>query len=648
MSGVSCMYRRPSGIYVVRLVVPARLKSCVGRGEIHVSTGIRDWNAAKLAALKIQFQWREKLIALDVDKLATASPLLHGEGLISICEAAKAIGLSDGSLLAELRNERAELFTQAQHWEGWFVADLDCVERDFDGAFVLNDVEQRGIRQVLSGVVRAFDPAVRIAALVTDGAAAGAVFRLSGNGAFWLAQDVSIPLSGWMAGKSAIERIRSRLASVLPPEREKPASAPVKAVSEGLVIMDAITAKHGHKRFSELFNLYRNHRKWGEDQSRRMATEANLFVELMDDPPLSAIEVETIHDYAKRLSRLPKDIYQSRRKFGVSTLAELMEIGERERLSRKNETTVRGHVGRIAEVLNYATSKGMMHANPASGFQREWGVSKKARPQDEREIFTPDEMTQIFTQDWFLKGAGVFSTVKDSTNWRPHYFWLPLLALTSGGRLNELAQLYLDDVRQCELDSTVWYLDFNLNQSDKLDADEGDELVSDKSLKTVNAVRVVPLHEVVIRAGLPEYVESLRKAGYVRLFPELKRDDVKGYGKAAGSWFNERFLGRQLGIERNGKKTFHSFRHCFATALERLDISERVAAQLTGHERGATQSGTRYMKDRAASELKPIIDRLGFACLAEVVQFDIKAGMRALKIAERRKAAVARAALLSQ
>jgi hypothetical protein len=219
------------------------------------------------------------------------------------------------------------------------------------------------------------------------------------------------------------------------------------------------------------------------------------------------------------------------------------------------------------------------------------GVTKKARPQDERELFTPAELELIFSQSWFSAGAGKFSEQKGWTDWRPFYFWLPLLALTSGGRLNELAQLYLDDIRQSEKDSAVWYLDFNLNQPDKLDADDRDEWESDKSLKTVNAVRVVPLHEVVIRAGLPEYIETLRKAGYVRLFPELKRDDVKGYGKPAGSWFNERFLGRQLGIERN-EKTFHSLRTISLLRLRRLDLPERVMAQ-TGCMNGRTQSGTR-------------------------------------------------------
>lgn len=341
MSGVSCLYRRPSGIYAVRIVVPSRLRASVGRGEIHVSTGLRDWNAAKIAALKIQFQWRERLMALEVERLATASPLLQGDGLISICQGAKAIGVSDGILLTELRNERTELFTQAQYWEGWVVAEIDAIELDYDGTFILNDVERQGLLQVLSCVVRAFDPAVSIAALISEGTATESVFRLLGHGGFWPINEIVIPLASWMVRKSAIERIRARLASGIPPELKKPASGVVKTVSEGVVVMDAITAKHGHKRFSELFSLYRNHRSWGVDQSRRMATEAGLFVELMDDPVLSAIEVETIHDYARQLSQLPNDIYQSRRRFKVSSLSELVEIAKREGLPCKNQTTVK-------------------------------------------------------------------------------------------------------------------------------------------------------------------------------------------------------------------------------------------------------------------------------------------------------------------
>lgn len=644
MLGMSCLYRRPSGIYAVRIAVPLRLRASVGRGEIHVSTGLRDLYAAKLAALKIQYQWRERLMTLDVEKLATASPLVHGEGLVPICEAAKAIGLSDNSLLSELRNERADLFTQAQHWNGLSVADIEAIERDYDGSFIMNDVETHGIHSTISSMVRAFDAGASIASLLVEGGSTESIFRLSGTGAFWPAHPVVIPVSAWMVQKESIERIRARLAKGIPPGSLSP-KPPVTPSSGGVVILDTITAKHGHKRFSELFALYRTHRTWGKDQTRRMTTEARLFIDLMGDPTLGSIDVETIHEFANRLSTLPSDIYKTGRKFETSSLSELAVIAEREGLPRKGRTTVRGHVGRIGEILNFATNKGMMHANPASGFKREWGISKSARAQDERDLFSPAELNMIFSQDWFANGTGTFFK-GGSTYWRPFYFWLPLLALTSGGRLNELAQLYLEDIKQSAQDSSIWYLDFNLNQADKIDADDNDAEF-DKSLKTVNAIRVVPLHELVIRAGLPDYVAALRKAGHTRLFPELKRDDVKGYGKPAGSWFNERFLGRKLGIERNGKKTFHSLRHNFITAIERLDLPERVMAQLAGHERGRTQSGTRYAKDRQAEELKSIIDSLAFDCLAAVGRFDTLAGIRAIKVSEHRKAAMARAEPIS-
>lgn len=49
----SCMYRRSSGIYVVRLAVPKRLRGALGRTEIHVSTELRELPAARIAALRI-------------------------------------------------------------------------------------------------------------------------------------------------------------------------------------------------------------------------------------------------------------------------------------------------------------------------------------------------------------------------------------------------------------------------------------------------------------------------------------------------------------------------------------------------------------------------------------------------------------------
>lgn len=635
------VYRRTSGIYVVRIVVPHRLRQAVGRTEIHASTGLREPNAAKLAALQIQLAWRKRLMELDSAKLKAGSPLLLTDGLIGLREAASLAGIPLKSLLAEMLNDRVPLYVQANGWRGWRVSDLRDIERDYDGTFILNDVECRGVQQAFTGIASPYEISAVVSALIANDAAESSLFRLTGSAAFFPDEPQPITASVCLAQKPAVELIRSRLAGLLPAVTIAPAIAPampVAGVSTAPIVYDPITAKHGHKPFSELFETYRNDRSWGEDNTRRMTTEAAFFSELMGDPALGEIEVETVLEYARRLATLPTDIYQARRKFKVESLHELIAVASANGLELKNESTVKRHVGAISEIFNYGVGKFMMRFNPAADFKRGRGDRiKAASARSDRDMFTPDDLACIFGADWFNTGAGKFEG-RGWTDWRPHHFWLPIMGLLTGGRINELSQLYLDDIVQSE-GGGVWYFDFNLAQPDKTDADA---IENDKKLKTVNSIRIIPVHSVLVNLGLPEYVAALRQAGHVRLFPELTRDRVKGYGKPAGSWFNERFLGKKLGMVRNGKKVFHSFRHTFLTALERLDASESVRGQLAGHQRGKTESGTRYSKDRNAEELKPLIDRLSFPCLTGIAPFQIKAGLNAIEVSTRFKASMMR------
>jgi hypothetical protein len=57
-----------------------------------------------------------------------------------------------------------------------------------------------------------------------------------------------------------------------------------------------------------------------------------------------------------------------------------------------------------------------------------------------------------------------------------------------------------------------------------------------------------------------------------------------------------------------------------------------------GHQRGSSQSGTRYAKDREATELAEIIEQLTFPCLTQIGKFDVQAGLAAVKWAKRLKA----------
>lgn len=649
MQGMSCLYRRSSGIYAVRLVVPKRLRESIGRTEIHTSTGVRSLAVAKTEALRIQLHWRKHFQAMDAEKLRNESPLIAGDGMISITAAAEAIGISPGALAGELLNDRAQVYTHVQGLRGWAVPDLNDIERDYHGGLILNDVEGKGVETTHSGMVRFLDARATLGRFVAGERSVESVLRHGARAAIILDDELEVSLSECVTTKAAIAQVRARLASsmspaspAVPPATTMPPAPPTSpAVPSSIAAYspDPITRRQGSKRFSDLFELYGKDRDWSVGTAKRNASEAELFAGLMGDPALGDIEKETVLEFARLLALLPTDLHDARRKYRsqtgeTKTLHDLIELAKRDGLKLKNEETVKRHVAHLSQILGYGFRAGLMHFNPASGYKRgrSAGAGAGSRPQDDRQAFAPEELARIFSQDWFERGAG---TVRANgfTHWRPHYYWLPLLGLLTGGRINELSQLYLDDIRQSE--AGVWYLDFNLD-GDKV------EDVPDKSLKTVNAERVVPIHAELVRLGLPEYVERLRRAGHTRLFPELKRDPVKGYGKPAGSWFNERFLGNRLGIERNGMKTFHSFRHTFITALDRLELPERILAQLAGHERGTTQAGIRYTKDRSADELAEIFARLHFPALAGVAPFRIDDALAAIKCAACQKVAAGR------
>ncbi|MDN7856736.1 site-specific integrase [Burkholderia cepacia] len=659
MAQTSCLYRRPSGIYVVRLVVPHRLRAAVGKTEIHASTRLRDWEAAKLVAHRIQSHWREHFMTLDIEKLRAENPLLDGAGMIPLVDAARIIGIEPGLLANELLNDGAQVFTHLHGQPCWRVPVLNDLDRDFGGEFIWNEVEATGERTIHTGAVRFLDPRATLQQIVTAGESQEGVFRDGKSAGVFLEDPIAIDLARCIVLKTAVTKVRARLVASLPvptvalpapsiisstPTPALPASSPSATVGAvpaapppltepATFALDHITATHGKKRFWDLFELFTRNRSWSKAQTKRMDTEARLFRDLMGNPELRQIELETIDQYASRLALLPSDIYLFRRRLKTNDLNELIRVAERDGLDRKSEQTVTGHIRKLSEILTFGAKNHMLRFNPASDYRRGNRRFDIPRAQDERHAFTSEELSLIFGQDWFATGTSSFMR-GDWTTWRPHYYWLPLLALFTGGRINELSQLYLTDVLQTK--SGRWYVDFNLLGDDKVEE-------NDKSLKTINALRVVPLHDRLVQLGLPEYVEALRKAGHKRLFPELKRDDVKGYGKPASSWFNERFLGRTLGLERNGMKTFHSFRHTFLSAIEQLDISERVTAQMAGHQRGKTESYSRYAKDRDADQLASVINGLAFPETRSVVPIIVSDALRAIRCAERQKERMSRA-----
>src|SRR5690606_34826148 len=87
-------------------------------------------------------------------------------------------------------------------------------------------------------------------------------------------------------------------------------------------------------------------------------------------------------------------------------------------------------------------------------------------------------------------------------------FWIPLISLYTGARMNEICQLEVADVTE-EKGIPCFQI-----------TTEGED--DNKKLKNIGSKRKVPIHKNLIAIGLMEYVAFIRSKGHLRLFYDLK------------------------------------------------------------------------------------------------------------------------------
>lgn len=117
------LLRRPSGIYVARLTIPARLRPILGSREFVASTGSRSRTMAKVVASELLAAWRRKLWEIErlqlpaalmnydsILKLVDGSPVLRSGSYLPIEQAAAAMGLEVTDLLRQAADGHLHLY----------------------------------------------------------------------------------------------------------------------------------------------------------------------------------------------------------------------------------------------------------------------------------------------------------------------------------------------------------------------------------------------------------------------------------------------------------------------------------------------------------------------------------------------------------
>ena len=634
------LYRRSSGIYVLRITVPARYRAQLGQREIHASTQTTDHSAAKAVALHLLARWHSCMSELNLvneTKVIEGSPLLTGAGFISIQDFCETFEVAAKLVLQEILNHNIFVVCRLNAQPVYWVDDYTQIDRERDG-FVLNSAFTEGSPRTFTGYIKPFHRTHTISNLIEFGFSDETAFRYKTNtlaAAFCDLPGIQLTTTSVFITKVQAERIRAPWVKAL---KDKAALLAVTSAPTAITSAPTLTpalpceccrpdrAKQLVSSLVEQF-LTKKQANWKLDQKKKMATQCGTFVDLMNDPPLGTLNRQLVWDYEAKLRKMPADRYSAARRHGTQDANRLLALAEEHEETRLSSASVERYVDALSSAFAWAVDNMILTHNPAKrAIEKQ---KKTTRAQDDRFQFDRTDLHKIFSAQWFSTGTGERNKQGRFHRFRPHYYWLPLLAIYTGARLNELSQLYIDDLKTTE--SGVHYLDFNLNGADKVDIDD-----RDKSLKNVNSKRIVALHPNLIDLGLPSYAKALADAGHLRLFPELKHNEVKGYGKPAGSWFNGRFLGDQLGIPRDGKRTFHSFRHTFITALSDLGVPPDIQAQLAGHSRGETIAAVRYRKDTDAERLLDYVKRLDFN-LPKIKPFVVADGLAAVKDGLRRK-----------
>lgn len=226
--------------------------------------------------------------------------------------------------------------------------------------------------------------------------------------------------------------------------------------------------------------------------------------------------------------------------------------------------TTEKRVSQIRSLYKRAVKARLLQDNPALHVE----VPKPRNPLPTRLQYELDDLKRIFSSPIYLAGD------RPSGGKGEAAAWLPMLALHTGARLEELAQLRLEDIGHT---SGIDFIQIS---------DEG----PGQKLKNTGSRRRIPLHPNLLAAGFLRYVEGLRETGEERLFPELRQDSKGDWG---GQWskFWGKYARRTIGLD-DKRKTFHSFRHTFKTACRHAGLTEEVHDALTGHSGGGV--GRRY------------------------------------------------------
>jgi integrase len=370
--------------------------------------------------------------------------------------------------------------------------------------------------------------------------------------------------------RASLRRLREGAVEVESPPPPSSATPPPQpdAQAQGPLLSEMIAQR---------FDAICKDRGWKAKTAVAKRLSLSLLMQAAGDKPVRAYGPRDGAALNEMLGKLPAD-YATATRWKGKTPQEIIEASAAEERPRIESATRKRHVNSVAVVFDWLKAAGEFDGeNPAASLKIKVTANK-------RRVWEGEELRRLFSGPWFSGCRSERYTFEPGDFiLNDDRFWLPLLGLFHGARLEELAQLRRGDVTERDRVPVL-----------AIRHDEGTQL------KNAQSQRLVPIHSELLALGFVEYTRSAAKAESDRIFPRLTPG---GKDRKLSHHWSGRFgeYRKAVGIYRRWLD-FHSFRHTVATRLSDAGVAAELIADLVGHEQAGTTM-TVYRARRAPPAL---------------------------------------------
>jgi integrase len=324
---------------------------------------------------------------------------------------------------------------------------------------------------------------------------------------------------------------------------------------------------------------------WSADVVAQARTTFAMFLSLVGDVKVATLTRQQVGRFKADVLSLPTNWGKSQ-KFERSAQDWIDSAkASKTKVPTLSAKTVKRHFSALSGYWRWLEQRDLVPVNVWGG----WFRTTKKKSGKAVQPFSPANLVKILSSDWFT----------EATPWDSPRRWVPLIALFSGMRLEEICRLR----PAYDIKAVDGILCFDIC-----------EHPDGWTPKSEAGTRVVPVHPVLIDLGIERLVAHNRKLGAVHLFPEYERlNSIRR--KKLGAVMTRDFSylkSSRLKLPKN--QVFHSFRHTVATALHNANppLPRDWIDAMMGHavDEGESEGRKTYTAGYTTANLQAVVNAL--------------------------------------